>query len=79
MHKPIVNIDHTRLCRVGYPDASLNADAARLRALWHGVQADRNRDAIYDYLTAVYELVEWWTAEGRAIDRARRFASMAWS
>jgi len=24
------------------------------------------------YLTAVYDLVAWWTAEGREIDRARR-------
>jgi hypothetical protein len=29
-------------------------------------------DAIYAYLTAVYGLVAWWTAEGHAIDRARR-------
>jgi hypothetical protein len=34
--------------------------------------SNRHRDAIYGYLTAVYGLVLWWTAEGREIDRARR-------
>lgn len=72
MHKPIVNIDHTRVCRVAYPDVSLNQDIKRLRALWNKVQADRHRDAIFDYLSGVYEVIEWWTAEGRAIDRARK-------
>jgi hypothetical protein len=35
-------------------------------------QANRDRNAIYAYLTGVYGLVAWWTAEGREIDRARR-------
>jgi hypothetical protein len=39
---------------------------------WLDCQADRDRDAIYAYLTAVYGLVSWWTAEGREVDRARR-------
>jgi hypothetical protein len=29
---------------------------------------DNNRNAIYAYLTAVYGLVAWWTAEGRETD-----------
>jgi hypothetical protein len=37
-----------------------------------GRRANRDRNAIYAYLSAVYGLVAWWTAEGRAIDRARR-------
>jgi hypothetical protein len=44
----------------------------RLRGAWDDCQASRDRNAIYGYLTAVYELVAWWTAEGREIDRARR-------
>jgi hypothetical protein len=28
--------------------------------------------AFHGYLTAVYGLVAWWTAEGREVDRARR-------
>jgi hypothetical protein len=35
-------------------------------------EASRDRNAIYGYLTAVYGLVAWWAAEGRAADRARR-------
>jgi hypothetical protein len=34
--------------------------------------SSRDRHAIYGYLTAVYGLVAWWTAEGHEIDRARR-------
>jgi hypothetical protein len=33
-------------------------------------------NAIYAYLNAVYELVAWWTAEGREVDRARRALSL---
>ena len=35
-------------------------------------QATHARDAIYQYLTAVFELVAWWAQEGRAVDRAHR-------
>src|SRR5262249_38236252 len=30
------------------------------------------RDAIYTYLTAVFELVAWWMAENRALERAHK-------
>ena len=36
------------------------------------VNACRQRDAIYGYLTAVYDLVIWWAAEQRDVERARR-------
>jgi hypothetical protein len=72
MQNPTLNNDYSHHCGVGYLDISLNQDIKRLRELWHKVQGDRDRDAIYDYLTAVYELVEWWTVERRAMDRARR-------
>jgi hypothetical protein len=39
---------------------------------WDECQAHRERDAIYSYLTAVFDLVAWWTAENRAIDRGRK-------
>jgi hypothetical protein len=52
--------------------AALRHDLQRVRNTWAGCQADRDRNAIYGYLTAVYALVAWWTAEGREIDRARR-------
>jgi hypothetical protein len=34
-------------------------------------QASRDRNAIYGYLSAVFDLVMWWKAEDRAISRAR--------
>ena len=39
---------------------------------WNDCQASRDRNAIYGYLSAVYGLVAWWTAEGREIECARR-------
>jgi hypothetical protein len=35
-------------------------------------QTDRRRDAIYGYLKAVYDLVNWWSAEGCEVDRTRQ-------
>jgi len=61
-----------QLIYVPYLDASLNESIKRLRKLWKKVQADRNRDAVYDFLTAVFELVEWWTAERREAEYAQR-------
>jgi hypothetical protein len=47
-------------------------DPAGTAACLEECQATRDRDAIYAYLTAVYGLVSWWTAESRKIDRACR-------
>jgi len=57
---------------IPYSSAALRQDLERLRGIWEDCQADRDRNAIYGYLNAVYGLVAWWTAEGREIDRARR-------
>ena len=57
---------------IPYSSAALRQDLERLRGIWDDAQASRDRNAIYAYLTAVYGLVEWWTADGREIDRARR-------
>jgi hypothetical protein len=56
----------------GYSSAALRQDLQRVRSAWADCQANRHRNAIYGYLSAVYGLVVWWTAEGREIDRARR-------
>jgi hypothetical protein len=50
----------------------MRQDLQRVRNAWDDCQASRDRNAIYGYLTAVYDLVAWWTAEGRDVDRARR-------
>lgn len=65
-------IDYTKHCGVSYPDTSLNQDLKRLRRVWDKVQRNRARDAIYDFLTSVFELVEWWIAEGQELQRAER-------
>jgi hypothetical protein len=49
---------------------ALRQDLLRLRNAWEESQASRERDAIYSYLTAVFNLVAWWTAEARALERA---------
>jgi hypothetical protein len=50
----------------------LKQDLLRLQTAWDDCQASRARDAIYSYLTAVFDLVAWWAAEGRALDRAHK-------
>jgi hypothetical protein len=57
---------------IPYSSAALRQDLERLRSTWEDAQSSRDRKAIYGYLNAVYGLVSWWTAEERAIDRARR-------
>jgi hypothetical protein len=57
---------------ISYSSAALRQDLDRLRGIWEDCQANRNRNAIYGYLNAVYGLVTWWTADGRECDRARR-------
>jgi hypothetical protein len=57
---------------IPYASAALRQDLERARSAWEEAQSSRDRNAIYGYLTAVYELVAWWTAEGREIDRARQ-------
>jgi hypothetical protein len=60
---------------IPYSSAAMRQDLERLRGIWDECQANRDRDAIYTYLTAVYGLVAWWTAEGRDLERARRALS----
>jgi hypothetical protein len=55
-----------------YSSAALRQDLDRLRGIWDDCQASRDRNAIYQYLNAVYDLVAWWQAEVKEIDRARR-------
>jgi hypothetical protein len=50
----------------------LKQDLLRLRTAWEECQARRDRDAIYGYLTAVFDLVSWWTAENCALERAHK-------
>jgi hypothetical protein len=57
---------------IPYSTEALRQDLSRVRSAWAKSQRRRRRDAIYTYLSAVYELVTWWAAGGRAVERARR-------
>jgi len=50
---------------------ALKANLQRLQREWDTYQSTRDRDAIYGYLTAVFELVTVWAHEGTAVDYAR--------
>jgi hypothetical protein len=50
----------------------LKQDLLRLRNAWAESQASRDRNAIYSYLNAVFDLVAWWAAEKRALERAHK-------
>jgi hypothetical protein len=57
---------------IPYSSAAMRQDLERLRHAWEDVQCGRDLNAIYTYLTAVYGLVAWWTAEGRETERSCR-------
>jgi hypothetical protein len=57
---------------IPYTDEALKQDLLRVQNAWDESQARRERDAIYPYLTAVFELVAWWMAEKRARERAHK-------
>jgi hypothetical protein len=69
-----------RLCRlnrpakdpVPYSKQALEQDLLRVRNAWQDCQASRDRNAIYGYLSAVFDLVMWWAAEDRAGSRAHQ-------
>jgi hypothetical protein len=50
---------------------SLEANLQRLEGEWETYQSTRDRDAIYGYLTAVFELVTVWAHEAKTIEYAR--------
>jgi hypothetical protein len=60
-----------RSTSVPFSADALKASLLRLENEWEKAQASHDRAAIYGYLTAIFELVEWWNLEGRAIKRAR--------
>ena len=58
--------------QIPYCREALAQDLRRVRGAWEACQTRRDRNAIYGYLNAVFDLVAWWAAEDRAIGRARR-------
>jgi hypothetical protein len=60
---------------IAFSSGALKANLARLKDEFEDYQACRDRDAIYRYLNAVFELVTLWNHERRAVDYARRALS----
>jgi hypothetical protein len=57
--------------RIPYSKQALEQDLTRVQNAWEGCQSSRDRNAIYGYLSAVFDLVMWWAAQDRAISRSR--------
>jgi hypothetical protein len=57
---------------IAFSTEALKANLSRLEDAWETYQNTRDRDGIYGYLTAVFELVSWWKHEQKAIQYARR-------
>jgi hypothetical protein len=57
---------------IPYTKGALERDLERVQEACDESQADRRRDAIYGYLQAVHDVVNWWSAEGCEVDRARQ-------
>src|ERR1700730_14042587 len=57
---------------IPFSTEALQANLLRLQNEWETVQASHDRGAVYQYLSAVFELVSWWAKEGRAVNRAHR-------
>ena len=60
------------LITIPFSTEALQANLLRLRNEWETVQASRDRNAIYQYLGAVFELVSWWEHDQREIKHAHR-------
>jgi hypothetical protein len=78
MFGPRLN-DHHRTQRqphLPYSDDALSADLSRVRDVWREARRQHDRFSVYQYLTAVFELVSVWQKENRAIDRSKRALSL---
>ena len=55
-----------------YPTSALRCDLTRVHNVWRESRRQHDRFSIYQYLTAVFDLVMVWEKENRATDRATR-------
>jgi hypothetical protein len=55
-----------------YPNSALQCDLTRVHEAWRESQRRHDRYSVYQYLTAVFDLVMVWQKENRAVDRAKR-------
>jgi hypothetical protein len=66
-----------RWFRVPFSRDALLANLDRLRDEWETYRSNRDRDAVYGYLAAVFEMVSWWKREGRARQYAHEAMRMS--
>jgi hypothetical protein len=57
---------------IPYTKEACERDLERVKEAWDDSQADRRRDAVYGYLQAVHDLVNWWSTEKCEVERARQ-------
>jgi hypothetical protein len=57
---------------IPYSKQALEQDLLRVQSAWEESQATRDRNAIYGYLSAAFDLVMWWAAQDRAVGRAHK-------
>jgi hypothetical protein len=57
---------------IPFSTAALKANLLRLENEWEACQVTRERDAVYIYLTVVFETVTVWAKEGKAVKPAYR-------
>ena len=55
-----------------YLNNALECDLNRVREIWRESRRQHDRFSIYQYWTAVFDLVAVWQVEGRAVERAKR-------
>ena len=58
--------------KLPYSDGVLGRDLARIREVWRESRRQHDRFSVYQYLSAVFNLVMVWKGENRAVDRATR-------
>jgi hypothetical protein len=51
---------------VGTPKSTVSDELERARRAWVRYQSSRKRDAVYDYLNAVFKIVQHWKEQHRA-------------
>jgi hypothetical protein len=57
---------------IPFSTEALRANLLRLQNEWETLRVNHDRNAIYQYLTAIFGVVEWWAKEDRAVTYARR-------
>jgi hypothetical protein len=70
--RPLPRKERPTTNAIPYTKEALEQDLARVHDAWDDSQSDRRPDAIYGYFKAVYDLVNWSSAERAEVDRTRQ-------